>query len=218
MSLDNFYEFDTQGYMTQFYAFMDRSGLYEKNIDNRLLYGKYDNIDFPIIFQQRKSDCGKKMTDFLNTGCGPLLTPISDKVLDILVQNNITGWKTYPVKIFNKHGIEIFGYHGFSITGRCKDVNLSLLQKKVDYQYIKDGPVYQYYKGFPIDLSTWDKSDIFLLSGTRYLFISEKVYKLFKYNKITNIDCKKVSDKIIKEDSEVFLRNKEFQQSEIYYW
>ena len=217
MNLNDFYTYDTQGYMTQFYApcKMDRKGDWAWE----LLYGRYDNFDMPVIFQQKPSYGGKKITDFLNTGFGTKLTPISDKVLDILVDNNITGWKTYPIQVFDKKGNEVLGYHGFSITGRCKDLDISLLKERVDVQYYESGPVRKYYKGFPLDLSAWDGSDMFLLSGTGFNFINKKVYSLFKKHKVTNIQYEKVTDYLIRDfRTEEYFINKSYKNSKFYNW
>lgn len=209
-----------QGFMTQFFApcpLFSTDKYRRRPIVWDLLYGRYNDIEFPLICQQKKGYGGKKFTDFLNTGY-PNFYPISDNVLNLLVENNITGWKTYPIKVYDKFGSEIPGYHGLSITGRCKDVDLSLLNEKVDYQYIKDGPVYQYYKGFPLDLSTWDGSDMFLLSGTAYHFCTRKVYDIFKKNKISNIVYENVMDHIVKEDTEELFRTNSFKNKECYNW
>lgn len=221
MELKDFYKFSPRGYMTQFYApcpilLTER---YKGISAFELLYGKYDNFDFPIIFQQRKSYGGQKITDFLNTGWGGLLTPISDKVLNLLIENNITGWKTYPIRVFDKKGNEIEGYHGFSITGRCKDLDLTLVKERVEYQYRESGPIYHHIKGFPLDISTWDSSDIFILSGTGYSFMSKKVYSIFKKAKVSNIEYIKVSEYVIMgEDIEESLINKKFKKDESYNW
>ncbi len=207
--------------MTQFYApcpILLTEKYIGKNRIGELLYGKYENFDFPVIFQQEKAYGGKKMTDFLNTGWGGKLTPISDKVLNLLIENNITGWKTYPIRVFDKKGVEIHGYHGLSITGRCKDLDLTLLKERVDYQYRESGPVYHYYKGYPLDLSTWDGSDMFLLSGTYWRFINKKVYSIFKKNKVSNIKFDNLADFILEEFLEKDFTNKVFKQSESYYW
>lgn len=221
MMLKDFYCFYPQGYMTQFYApcpILLTEKYIGKNRTGELLYGKYENFDFPVIFQQKKSYGGKKMTDFLNTGWGGKLAPISDKVLNLLIENNITGWKTYPIRVFDKKGVEIHGYHGLSITGRCKDLDLTLLKERVDYQYRESGPVYSYYKGYPLDLSTWDGSDMFLLSGTYWRFINKKVYSIFKKNKVSNIKFYNLADFILEESLEKDFTNKVFKQSESYYW
>ena len=78
--------------------------------------------------------------------------------------------------------------------------------------------MYQYYKGFPPDLSTWDGSDMFLLSGTAFHFYTKKVYEIFKKNKISNILYQNVMDFIIDDYFEESFRNYEFKKRESYNW
>ncbi len=88
----------------------------ENGIDDEynLIKGIYNGINFPVIFKQ---DSGKKLTDVLDTGWSPLYL-ISDRMKSILEDCQITGWKMFPIKLYNKKKNEILGYHGFSITGR----------------------------------------------------------------------------------------------------
>ena len=219
---NDFYEIDSEGYMTQFYApcpILLTERYIGKNSALKLLYGIYEDFDFPLTFKQEKSYGGKKMTDFLNTGWGGVLTPISDKVLKLLRDNNITGWKTYPIRVFEKNNVEIQGDHGFSITGRCRDLDLTIWKEKIDYQYRDSGPIYHYWKGFPLDLSTWDGSDIFLLAGTAHAFINKRVFSIFKNAKVSNIKYKNVGDFIVMgHDLEKDFVNKVFKQKESYTW
>jgi hypothetical protein len=81
--------------------------------------------------------------------------------------------------------------------------------------------VYQYYKGFPLDLSTWDGSDMFLLSGTGFFFYTRKVYDIFKKNKVSNVNYNKhknVMNYIVKPDLEESFRTKELKNREFYNW
>lgn len=221
MTLKDFYYFNRQGYMTQFFAPCSMLLAEEyRGMDDALdlLYGKYDTIRLPLIFQQRKSYGGKKMTDFMNSGWGGVLSPVSDKVVGLLTENNITGWETYPIQVFDKNGVEIHGYHGFSITGRCRDLDLSLLKERIEYQYCASGPICYYYKGIPIDLSSWDGSDIFLLAGTGHMFMHKKVFSLFKKNKITNCEYINITDFVITDSTEECFINKSFKQNIRYNW
>jgi hypothetical protein len=36
-----------------------------------------------------------------------------------LEENQFTGWKIYPIKLFDKKENEVEGYHGLSVTGIC---------------------------------------------------------------------------------------------------
>ncbi len=40
----------------------------------------------------------------------------------------------------------------------------------------------------PLDLDTWDGSDIFLLKGTAYAFLTKRVKEIMEKSKLTNIE------------------------------
>ena len=82
---------------------------------NSLAYGDYDNIA-SIIWKQ-DSNYGNKLRDVLE--CGTSLFLISDRFKNILIESNLTGWKSYPVLLYDKKGNQIEGYNGFSIIGRA---------------------------------------------------------------------------------------------------
>lgn len=159
---------------------------YESQYDSDLLCGEYENYKFPVIFLSKDSEYIKnnKKTDFLNTGYGGLIYAVSEKVVDVLSSNNITGWKTYPVEVYDRNENYIGGYYGFTITGRCLALKPSLAEPYVK-QY--PGGPYNTYKGHPLNLDYWDGSDIFLLQGTTFQFVSKKVKNIIKKNKLTNI-------------------------------
>ena len=40
-------------------------------------------------------------------------------------ENNPTGWKIYPIKLYDKKDNEVLGYHGLSVTGKCASIDYS---------------------------------------------------------------------------------------------
>ncbi|HRD54959.1 MAG TPA: hypothetical protein PLC42_01035, partial [Parachlamydiaceae bacterium] len=108
-----FFEFSSKYVSSTFMACYD-----DKINELNLIKGDYIDVNFPIIFKHEE---GKKLTDILDTGYVGLFL-ISDKLKVFLEKNQLTGWKTFPIKIYDKKKIEISGYHGFSIIGRCKSI------------------------------------------------------------------------------------------------
>ena len=183
-----FYKIYLYGYLIQFYAYP----VCNNRLKGReLLYGDYTNCNFPIIFLSEDDEYikNKRMTDFLNAGIDRLV--VSDKVIEVLSDNNITGWKTYPIEVYDKNENYIGGYHGLSITGRCEAVKPSLAEPWID-SYGENT-----LKGMPLDLdNTWDGSDIFLLPGTGFVFMSKRAKKIIEKDKITNITFDDIADYI----------------------
>jgi hypothetical protein len=161
----------------------------ENNIDDHwnLINGNYKGIDFPVVFKQ---DDGKKFNDILDTGW-PSLYLISERLKDVLEENSLTGWKTFPIKLYDKKGNEISGYHGFSVTGTSGPTiydNCEIVERRM----VPDGPICHYYKGVFID--KWDGTDFFTPDKTGWIFITKKAADVLKKNKVTNLELKNLAD------------------------
>ncbi|MBX3102798.1 MAG: hypothetical protein KF690_09840 [Bacteroidetes bacterium] len=150
--------------------------------EDRLIQGDYTDISFPVIFKQ---EYGKKLQDILDTGWGSLYL-ISDKMKVILEDNNLTGWKTFAVKVIDKKGQEIQGYHGLSITGRCGKIDYGK-SEIIERRLVPNGPLVKYYKGLHIGLDNWDGTDFFSPEKTLWTIVTKRVAEVLKKNKLTNI-------------------------------
>ena len=152
-----------------------------------LIKGKYEGINFPVAFKQ---EYGKKFADILGTGW-PSLYLISDRMKSILEENKLTGWKVFPIKLYDKKGNEIQGYHGFSITGQCSPVDFGK-SEIIEKRLVSHGPLCKYYKGLIVD--GWDGSDFFTPEGTYETLMTKKAADALKKNKITNLRMKNLAD------------------------
>lgn len=201
LSMEDFYELSSCNYLTTFYAETELySGLIppEKReaayaYDYALKWGDYESnpeVKFPIVWRESRYDSGKKMRDILDNRSISFFL-ISDRLKKVLEDNNITGWKSYPIIIYDKKGNLVEGYNGFSVTGRAGDFisDTPFLKYKDIKDWYKEGGVGSYF-----DLSTWDGSDIFKLSNVGMIIVTEKVIKLFKEHKITACEYVKVSE------------------------
>lgn len=161
----------------------------ENGIDEHwnLVKGNYKGISFPITFKQAY---GKKLTDILDTGW-PCLYLISDRMKSILEENCLTGWRTFPIKLYDKKGNEISGYQGFSLTGQCGPTiykKSTIFEKRL----VPTGPICRFYKGIFID--SWDGSDFFTPKETYHTLITKKTEKVLKENKITNMRTENLAE------------------------
>ena len=162
-----------------------------------LEYGNYEGIKFPIYFKH--SYGSKKLLDILTTD--GVFWLISEKMKNLLEENRITGWKTYPIKLFYKKMEPIEGYYGFSITGRCGPIDFSkseiikhtstVYEEHVwvegkGYQPVQLEKPYVYtwkeYKGLHIDLDSWDGSDFInpMIPEVRMTIVTQKVVNVLK--------------------------------------
>ena len=153
-----------------------------KEDDLKLIRGDFKNIEFPIVFKQ---SAGKKMSDVLDTE-RPWLYLISGKLKNTLEVNNLTGWKTYPIKLYDKKDNEIHGYYGFSVAGRSGPIYYDE-SKILEEKKVPTGPLVKYFKGRFIDPESWDGSDFFLPEGTIGITVNGKTAEMLKKEKISNL-------------------------------
>ncbi|MBO4715151.1 MAG: hypothetical protein J5672_03510 [Verrucomicrobia bacterium] len=188
----------------QFYYMYSHSSFTARAMDDdddtqldfhNLKRGDYENFKYPIRF---KHSCGtKKLRDILDTEIASWL--ISERLKNVLEENQITGWKTYPIQLFYKKMEPIEGYYGFSVVGRSGPVDFSkseIIKRVRKAEYIADEqhkgwirrlrPDEQYtytweeYKGWHIDLDTWDGSDFFLIEGFQHTIVTQRVVDVLK--------------------------------------
>ena len=155
----------------------------------RIVKGDYSGVEFPIIFKQSS---GKKWTDVLNPNSVSMYV-VSQRFIELLEENNITGWKSYPIKILDKEDKEISGYVGFSLIGKCGPVDY-LKSEVYEKQLVPNGTKNKYYKGLHVGWAEWDGSDFFIPEGSLNIIVTEKVRQVIKKHKITNIVLQSLAD------------------------
>lgn len=156
---------------------------------NRLFWGDYSGITFPVVFKQ---EYGKKLNDMLGIGW-PGIYLISDKMCSILEENQFTGWKTYPILLLDKKCNIVKGYQGLSITGRCGSIDYKK-SKIIEKSTVEGGPISKYYIGLHVGLDKWDGSDFFLPVQFHGTIITSRVAEALKKNKLTNIELENLAD------------------------
>ena len=145
-----------------------------------LIKGVYQKMESPIFFKQQY---GYKLCDILDTGY-PGLIIISERMKRILEENHLTGWKVFPIKLYDKKDNEILGYYGFSITGHCGPTSYAK-SEIIEKRLVPNGPLCKYYKG--VTINDWDGSDFFTPEGTYETFITKKAADILTKNKISNM-------------------------------
>ncbi len=128
-----------------------------------------------------------RKVDFVGTTLVNLCV-ISEKFVDVLTDNLLTGWTTYPVNIVNRAGKAISGYRGLAVTGRCGRVLWNESEKILIPAPSKRGRDTKGWRGLPFDESTWDGSDIFLPeTPSNFIIANERTKKVVEKCKLSNV-------------------------------
>lgn len=126
---------------------------------------------------------GGQATDILWTG--QLNMCISDRVLNLLKQNEFTGCATYPVEVFGRKEEHLPGYHGLAVTSYAGEIDFA--RSQIIYKSPVPGyEEHKYYRGVFFDESKWDGSDFFRLTGS-WTVVKKSVRDVFIQAKIINV-------------------------------
>ena len=158
--------------------------------NNLIDYGDLSRYEFPIVFRQSKT-FGSKIHE-INPTNGVSYPIVSDRVISILEDNGITGWKTYPIILYDKHGNRLDGYNGFYVdVMQGMGLDFEPPQDRCD-KTTEDWKWIVTKRGW-LDITNWDGRD-FTRAGWG-IIVTERVVKLFKKEKVTGIRFMKYSKK-----------------------
>ena len=183
----------------QIYSFSDSYlkdtiiALSNDKIDKLKLFKSELNIHNPLIYTHYN---GSKFYDLIYTGYSGLFL-LSNKFFEILIENNISGWKKYPCTLIHRDGKKINEYSILSILGRCGSIDLTKSEKFLKQPFNPSGRPFEAKRGLYFDLNTWDKNDIFSPENSTFIFITENVMNLLKSNMFTNIEFQKITEYVI---------------------
>jgi hypothetical protein len=147
----------------------------------QLFYGDWKTPE-PVVF---KAFMGGEATDIMWSGLIPLFC-VSSRVVKILEENGFTGWSLYPVKVYDRKGNELPGYHGLSVTSYAGKQDLRRCEIIAKPPMTPNGRPYNVYKGFYFEDEKWDGSDIFRVYSS-HIIVTKKVKDTFKQAKIINV-------------------------------
>lgn len=208
MNIKEYYRFGSKLVSSTFQAHAvalnkDKNENSEYYDQDMLLVGNFSGIIFPVVFKQ---EYGKKLQDMLDTGWAGLYL-ISDNMKTVLEENHLTGWKTFAVKVLDKKGQPIEGYHGLSIIGRCGKIDYSK-SEVFEKRLVPQGPLAKFHKGLYVGLDEWDGSDFFLPEKYYGTIISSKAAHILKESKLTNIRMTNLAEiEIMDFDVQVAIEN-----------
>lgn len=145
--------------------------------------------DKPIACRHQS---GGKPYDLIGTTYA--LDLFSDKVVRILREGGFTGWSTFPVEVYGKRSQRIEGYHGFAVTGRCGQADISKARKLHMPPPVPWGQSYDAWVGLYFDPETWDGSEVFMPENTCHVIIVEDVFDALTRAGVKNVTFKRLTE------------------------
>jgi hypothetical protein len=127
---------------------------------------------------------GSRLMDFTGT-TAVLPQVISQRFVDVLHANSVTGWSTYPIELRGKDEQLIEGYHGLVVTGKCGPLQDE--RSRVETRIGKAGGRYTVKLGLFFEEARWDGSDVYTPDDTSFVFVVGKVKRLLEKAKVSNV-------------------------------
>jgi hypothetical protein len=146
---------------------------------------------YPIEFRW---DTGSKPQDLMGT-THAILDLVSECFIDTLLEERASGWSTYPVRLYDKAGLELPGYVGLAVTGRAGPVDRSKSRIELLPPPVPQGQAMYAEIGMYFDPESWDGSDIFIPEGTAAVCVVERVKRALEKRKLTNIEFEALSER-----------------------
>lgn len=167
----------------------------EKGDFGKLLRGEYHPDSLVITHLEGGKESGDLIWNHVND---PFC--ISEKVKDLLIENDVSGVKFIPTIVKNKNKKQnSTQYYTVIISGRVD--NIDYLNS--DIKFIKqNGWVKEsaHFIGKKFDVESWDSTDFFMEradsegNSNCHIYVSKKVVDLLKKYKVRNILFEKLSD------------------------
>lgn len=154
-----------------------------------LIRGEFEGVALPVRFEVVY---GSTYTDLIATRNSGLFL-ISDRIVQILSEEQLTGWSHFPIDLIDAADRPVTGFSGLSILGRSGPIDLT--KSEIVYKSIVPGaPVAKYFKGKFIDIQEWDGSDFFLPAGYHGTFLSEKAATVLTQSDLSNLHIRNLAD------------------------
>jgi len=136
--------------------------------------------------------CGNRNLDLVNAANGLFL--LSNRIIEIFKNNQITGWNSLPAEIHMGKGEIINDYSLLTIHSKLVKIEYENSENVLKQPFTPAGKPIWIKRGLPFDINKWDGSDIFSAENTLFTFITEKVQNLLIENKCTNIKIERTTE------------------------
>lgn len=141
----------------------------------------------PVVIQHNAGPNRPKDCFWASLTVGPI---VSDRVVALFRKHDVTGWTTYPVRVFSRSGEELSGYQGLLPTSRCGQIDFTK-GRPISASY---NPAITHYIGGEFDTPTWDGADIFGSGTTVFIWVVERVKTLLEENRVNDIMFQRLTE------------------------
>jgi hypothetical protein len=119
---------------------------------------------------------------------------VSPRMLDVLTDEGLTGWSTYPVEVTGPTAEQLDGYLGLWITGRSGPIDDRLTERVILPPSVPGAPSMPHYKGFCPAAGSWDGSDFFVPEDTRYTCVTSRVRDVLVSHRMVGVSFARMSE------------------------
>ena len=170
-----------------------RVGPIEKWDDFALTRAEWTPPDV-LHFEYRE---GSKLCDFIGTGFATVYL-VSQRVVDLLEEHSLTGWRTFKVSVTDRQKKPISGIHGLQVHGRCGPIDTSKSPRFVGFG-VNGVTKFLKYRGWLFDVESWDGSDIFVPESEDgsicgQYFVTQRLKDIFEKAKVSNVKFRRITE------------------------
>jgi hypothetical protein len=155
---------------------LDRDGAIQ------LLQGQL-HLDKPL---KLRAEMGRRFTDLIWSTFTPIRV-ISQRIVDLLNTQGLTGWNVYDVEVRDKEDRIKDGYFGFAISGKAGSHDLRRVEVIEKPPITPKGIPYKVLRGIFFEEDFWDGKDFCLMENNISCVVTEKVVQAFRRAKIRNV-------------------------------
>lgn len=148
---------------------------------------KKGEMNPPIPVPYRYSGGRTVPADFISVGIDNFL--VSERIRDLFISCNFTGWKTYPICLYDKSDNRINGYYGFVVTGEVGPMDIS--RSKLGTKPSMFGEQNIVKLGIYFDESSWNGSDFINRVAT---LVTSRVVDVLRKAKVKNWEAMPASE------------------------
>lgn len=119
----------------------------------------------------------------------------SERFVNLLKENKIKSFKTYPIIFGSNYGIKMKYYH-LELTNKVSEIVIEgISKKKYSVSINKEGKkAVLAQKGLYFNLKEWNGSDIFGIKDTLHIIVTKRLKELIKKAKLKNVVFTNVED------------------------